>query len=395
MDPNDFRQCSTRVFWRSNYGTEISDADYIEWFVKNIPCIPTTLKNCQLSINTFINTDEIKQLCWTYMPVVNISSEQNLSKWILFFNFKTKFLLDDYFQLLDHIRKDETNFKTNQDRIQNIYAHLLKDSVSWSIDEQNFIVTRSKTLYLLNENNQWKLASELYLYVDGSGTNNRLNDAIPCLKLNFNNKNHPNLHKFAELFNIKQIKMNDLKLLSDNPDYAERFREKLIEISPYLKKWLKAFSFSSDVISSIDKILQQEILFIESDRLKLHYNKIFIQETNFYFDTINRQFYMTRPWHSETTLINLPKKLCQLLTIEGFEDELRFLLKAEKEEIIKNFKKLSIEIPTHEDIVQLEMIPRSGTKHLNFSSKTFSFYRNCGTFAISPIISGIIRRINV
>jgi hypothetical protein len=54
------------------------------------------------------------------------------------------------------------------------------------------------------------------------------------------------------------------------------------------------FHSISDVISSIDKILQQEIHCIESDGLKLYYNGHFIQETNAYFD-------LTRPWNSETT----------------------------------------------------------------------------------------------
>jgi hypothetical protein len=359
MNPSDFQQYYTRVYWRSRCGTEISNVDYIEWFVKHIRCIPTKLKNCQLSINTFIDTDELKKLCGTYLPVIDMPFQQNLSKWISFFNFKTKFSIDDYFQLLDLIPQDEKNFENNQDRIQDIYSHLLNDSISWSIDEQNLISTTSKIVYLLTENNQWKLASDLYIYVDGSTTNNHLNEVIPCLKLNFKNKKHPNLSKFAELFNIKQIQMNDLKLVCTGSDHAEEFREKLIEISPYLKKWLKYSSFPSNIISSIDQILQQEICFIESDCLKLYYNKKFIQETNAYFDADHQQFYVIRPWDSEMTFIDLPKILCQLLKIEGFEGNLRFLLKAEREEILIQFTKLSIEIPAVEDRIQLEPIPRS------------------------------------
>ncbi len=375
MHPSDLLQYSVRVYWRSSYGTEISDSGYIEWFVKHIQCIPTTLKNCQISVNTFIDTDEIKKLCGTYLPVIDIPSQQNLSNWISFFDFKTKFSINDYFQLLDDIYEDDANLGTNQDRIQDIYSHLLNDSISWSIDEQNLISITSKTVYLLTENNQWKLASDLYLYVDGSRTNSHLNDLIPCLKLNLKNKNHRNLLKFAELFNIKQIKMNDLQLVYEGSDDAEEFREKLIEISPYLKRWLKYFSVSPVIISSIDRILQQEIRFIESDCLKLYYSKNFIQETNAYFDAVHQQFYLTRPWYSETTFIDLPKKLCQLLKIEGFEEDLRFLIKGEKEEILKRFTKLSIVIPAPKDRIQLEPIPRSGNKHTNsFSIETVKRY---------------------
>ena len=175
------------------------------------------------------------------------------------------------------------------------------------------------------------------------------------------NKNHPNLSRFVELFNIKQIETNDLKPIYEGAANAEEFREKLIEISPYLKSWLKIIPSNS----SIDKILQQETHFIECDCLKLYYNNKFIQETNVYFDSIPQMFYITRPWDSETTFINLPKKLCQLLKIEGFENNLRFLLKGTKEEIIKKFKTLSIGIPVPENEIRLPSMSSSDIQPIN------------------------------
>jgi hypothetical protein len=68
--------------------------------------------------------------------------------------------------------------------------------------------------------------------------------------------------------------------------------------------------------------VQQEIVFIESDCLQLYYNTKLVQEINVYFITMHQQFYLIRPWHSETTFIDLPNKLCQLLNIQGFEREL-------------------------------------------------------------------------
>jgi hypothetical protein len=61
--------------------------------------------------------------------------------------------------------------------------------------------------------------------------------------------------------------MNNLKLADTQSSPAEHFRRKLIEISLFLKKWLKKASVLSDVISVIDKKIQQENDFIESDRL--------------------------------------------------------------------------------------------------------------------------------
>jgi hypothetical protein len=302
----------------------------------------------------------MKELCGEYMPFPSISLSEDKSDWHRIFNFKTKLSFNDYFVLLKKIRHDEKNLKDNLDRIQMIYSSILKDIQLYGAYEKSFIQSQANTFYLLNENNQWKLAKDLYLHVEGSETNSHLNDVIPCLKLDYKNKTHPQLKKFLDLFNIKPIEMKDLKLDDKNSSHAGQFREKLIEISPYLKKWLKTLSFLSNVILSIDQILQQEFDFIESDCLQLFYNGNLIQETNVYFDNNQQQFYVTRPWDGETTFIDLPSKLCQLLNIQGFEDKLRFLLKAQKEEITKHFTKRSIEIPTDKDIIKLQVIPRAG-----------------------------------
>ncbi len=186
-------------------------------------------------------------------------------------------------------------------------------------------------------------------------------------------KSIKNIQKFAELFNITQITKNDLIFNENNSLHAEQFRDKLIEISPFIKKWLEKLAFLSSIILSIDKILQQETEFIELDDLKFFFKGKLFQETNVYFDTINQKFYLIRQWNSETTFIDLPNKLCQLLNIQGFEDKLRFLLKAEKEEIIRHFTKFCIEIPTNKDIITLKPLPRSGYFPLNSDSHYLYF----------------------
>jgi hypothetical protein len=355
-----------KVYWgHSNKrgatdGTLLDDSDYINWFVNNIKCISTTEKTCAFSSNTFADNKELKELCGKYMYFSSIALPQEKSNWHGIFNFKTKLSTNDYFDLLEKIRYDEKNLKDNLDRIQIIYLYVLKEMFYWSSDEKQAAKTRAKSLYLLTENDQWKLASDLYLYMEGNGTNNKLNDAIPCLKLDFKNRNHLHLNEFLELFKIKKIRMNDLKLADKQSSPAEHFRRKLIEISPFLKKWLKHLSFSADIISSIDRKIQQENDFIESDRLQLFYNHQLVDETNVYFHPKHKQIYVRRPWDSETTFLNLPNKLCQLLNIQGFEKNIRFLLKGNIEEIRRHFTINSIEIPTSKDIVILQPLPKTG-----------------------------------
>lgn len=310
----------------------------------------------------FIDSKEMKELCGNYMPFPLSSLTENNSEWNGIFKFQKKLSMNDYLNLLKNIRNDKKNLKDNLHRIQLIYSYILNDIEFDSICTKNVIKSQEKILYLLSENNQWKLANELYFYID-----NHSNEVLPCLKLDFKNKNHRNLQKLLDLFNIKSIGMNDLILEHKHSSSVEELRKKLIEISPYLKNWLKKLSVSFEIISSIDKILQQNIVFMESDCLQLFYNKTFVQETNVYFDKINQQFYIIRPWNSETSLMELPNKLCQLLNIQGFEDKLRFLLKAAREEIIRHFDKLSIDIPTDEDIIILQpFLPKSGYFILKF-----------------------------
>ncbi|CAF1111046.1 unnamed protein product [Didymodactylos carnosus] len=115
-------------------------------------------------------------------------------------------------------------------------------------EEQRLVREQSKTLYLLTENNQWKLGSALFVYMESDSENSSFNHTIPCLKLDFANKNHPKLNQLLELMNVKHLRMNDLSLVDKEPLHAEGFRMKLIQIPPYIKKWLNEIKFQSDAI---------------------------------------------------------------------------------------------------------------------------------------------------
>lgn len=83
--------------------------------------------------------------------------------------------------------------QNNLQRIQMIYSCILNEICTWSARERTIIRTRESQIYLLAENNQWKLPNNLYIYMDDNGTNNSFNDTVPCLTLDFKNKHHENL----------------------------------------------------------------------------------------------------------------------------------------------------------------------------------------------------------
>lgn len=55
--------------------------------------------------------------------------------------------------------------------------------------------------------------------------------------------------------------------------------------------------------------------------------------------------YVTSPWNSNLSLMYLPDKLCDFLGIEGYSNELDFLLRSEVSEIQQHFQKEGIELP--------------------------------------------------
>ncbi|CAF1950707.1 unnamed protein product [Rotaria magnacalcarata] len=380
FNPHDLRQ-ETRVFWHSNHGTPLPDYDYVKWLIENTKCIPTRLLTCESATETFLATKTIIELCGEYLPIAAISFTNETTGWLSFFNFRKSLLPKHYFNLLNKIRADEKSLNNNESRIQKIYGDLLESISSWSLSESEFVREQSKTLYLLSENNQWKLASELFVYVEDGGEHSSLNEAIPSLKLDFKNRNHSKLINLLELMNVKQIRMNDLILACNNSSDAIQFRTRLIEILPFMKNWLRRLEFTSEFIEIINKKIERKLKFFESDRLQLFYDSEFVQETNVYIDPVKLELYVSRPWNSETTFISLPKKLCQLLNIKGFEDNLRFLLKAPIIEIKAYFKKNGIDIPTAEDKSVLQQMTKLSlnsppddnlVKHLGDSLKTLS-----------------------
>ena len=357
-----------RVYWGySNQrgatdGTPRNDANYVSWFIKNTKCIPTTAKTCEVASDIFVESKELEKLYGQYTCFSSISLPQDQTKWHSMFKFKTKLSANDYFDLLEKIHRDEKKLKENLDRIQMIYSYISEEMFYWSPSDEETVKKRVDSLYLLTESDQWKPAQDLFFYMEGTGVNSSINDAIPCLKLNYKNRNQSSLPQFLKLLNIKQIRMHDLTLADQQSSPAEYFRGRLIEISPYLKKWLHSASISSDVISAIDRKIQQENHFIESDRLQLFYHQKFVQETNVYFDNKHKHLYIRRPWTSGTTFIDLPNKLCQLFNIHRFEQNIRFLLKGTIEEITTHFDRNSIEIPTEDDIVILEQALKPGNQ---------------------------------
>jgi len=314
--------------------------NYLKWYIQNNNCIPTKQENCKKSIEVFLNSKEIIDIAGNYLPIFD--GDELSSDWKSFFEFKTQLELKDYLELLSNIIKDENKDnkikRENKDRIQSIYAILLDLSENFSKEEIEEIQIWSKTASFTNIENIICKSKELKYYTDGD--NSIFQDMYQFINLNSENKNHYNIEKLLNYFDIDIVRQSDFEIIYKNKKNNSTLKEKISNILPYLENWLDKENEKYDNLQ--DKLKKLEI--IEADDLKLYYNKELLKSIQTHLN--NNIFYVSNPWKKNKIFITLPKLLCSYFEIKGNDKKIDFLLRAENYlEINEYFEDENIEIP--------------------------------------------------
>ncbi|OPJ65881.1 sacsin N-terminal ATP-binding-like domain-containing protein [Clostridium chromiireducens] len=325
-------------------GDEISN--YLPWFIKNIKCIPTLNGETYISSEVFLNTEEIKDIAGKYLPVfkgVDLSQD-----WRSFFNFKTKLELEDYLNILlkisSDIKEDGSIKNENHEKIQSIYSILLDKCVNWSENDIEKVEIWSKSNCLLNSNDIFTKCNNLYYFIDGNES--IFQEQYAFIKLNQENRNHQNLKKMLNYFQVKLLSQNQFKLVCDDEEICDNLKIKLNSIVPYFKIWIEHDENDDNIKQKLlqlqDRINELEIY--ESKELKITYDEMnFEKYVNLHFD--KNRLYVTNPWYSNSVLLRLAEVLCTYLGLEGYGSKLDFLLRADIKEIQKYFIQEDINIP--------------------------------------------------
>lgn len=332
-------------------GDEISN--YLPWFIKNIKCIPTLNGETYTSSEVFLNTEEIKDISGKYLPIfkgVDLSQD-----WRSFFNFKTKLELEDYLNILlqisSDIKEDGSIKNENHEKIQSIYSILLDKCVNWSENDIEKVEIWSKSNCLLNSKDIFTKCNNLYYFIDGNES--IFQEQYDFIKLNQKNRNHPNLKKMLNYFQLRLLSQNQFKLVCDNEEICDNLKIKLNSIVSYFKIWIEHDenddSIKQKLLQLQDKINELEIY--KSEELKITYDEMnFIKYVNLHFD--KNKLYVTNPWYSNSVLLRLAEVLCTYLGLEGYGSKLDFLLRADINEIQKYFSQEEIVIPSEYLIVE-------------------------------------------
>lgn len=317
--------------------------NYIKWHVCNIECLPTKMKICRRASDTFINEENLIEIAGNYLPIFD--GPQLSADWRSFFQFKTKFSLSDYLELLTNITNDSEDGSRikfeNKERVQKIYSLLLDEFPNWSSKEYDILQEWTDYSKLPDKSGILHPVKELRFYADGDIS--IFHDEFNFIFLNSLNKKHQYAEELLEALGIEVFKQEKFNLWYDDINECLDLRGKLDTVIPYLERWITSEESENDE-SKVRKIndAQGKLKIYEASELKITYND---WEKVVQFHLKDNVLYVTSPWNSNLSLMYLPDKLCDFLGIEGYSNELDFLLRSEVSEIQQHFQKEGIELP--------------------------------------------------
>ena len=351
QNPVELKHRST-AYWgySSNSGQTSGNKvkNYIEWFIDNKSCIPTSTKMCYPANQVFINDKEIKELAGEYLPV--FEGAELLPDWRSLFQFKTKLKLPDYLKLLSQISLDVNNSdkikNDNRKRVDTIFEYLLNSCPNWSEENQQEVKEWSVNNVLIGKDERFHVCSELKHYADGNS--NIFQGAYPFIALNNANQRHSEIENLLQLLGVEIFSQSQFKINTVEEKPAIELTIKLTEILPYWAKWMEKEvqgGFEQMIYELESKLDQLQVYFTR--KLSITYGANFEKPVSAHLN--GSSLYVLKNWETATVMFDLPDKLLTFFDVKGYRKEFVFLLEAELTEIQEHFEKEGMELPLLND----------------------------------------------
>ena len=169
-------------FWSASRTFEYFNKDnFIVWAFRNIQLFPSSDGNMQKPGNLFLNTDEIKSIAGSYLPVIDIDGEIHES-WKELLPLKNTINLSECLEILTKISHDITNVEQNKERVCKIYQRLIElDALSEN--NRKRITEWASSNLILSKEDEFVSPSELsHITLDGFSSKNRVYIGNPSNK---------------------------------------------------------------------------------------------------------------------------------------------------------------------------------------------------------------------
>ena len=320
--------------------------NYPQWFARTHPCVPVVIQSqnqqqrCCRGSDVFIG--RLTPLIGSYLPVFQCTTRNELldDQWAKFFQFRTALTFDDHLFILQQIYlQNQTNLLNDDDRrIQEVYASLLHMLFGINAHERDKCQRKCRSMalcFLSERNNRFLPPEELSFWsLDSLPPPTNLN----ILKLNLHSRHHASLPDLLNIFNVKSIIVDDLRLDSINPTPCDELAERLH--SDHLLRLIDHHNFNRVNFPDF-----QTMRYFEADRLDLYITHLNTFVSNAQVGTESKALYVTRPWNSASVSTELTTKLCEFLQLPftAFEGHIRSLLTMSADDYFRQLGILPVE----------------------------------------------------
>lgn len=327
--------------------------NFLPWVIKHSQTFPASNGKLFRSNELFINTDYIKQIVGTYLPVIDIDGEIHDS-WKELLSLKDIPQIDDCLEILTNISHDADNAELNKERICKIYQRLIELDVLSESNKEKVIKWASNNLILSKDNEFVAPTTLSHITLDGFGSKNRVYIGNPS--------NKDKVVELLALMGVKIITPQSIK--AEFEDKKESEELKLIlkgKVSPLALIATGENGEKLEYVENKSRLnnLIDETHFYHCDKILLTYGNSDDVIEKHTFGNKNEFYYIgnLRPANIEPLL----EPLCRYLGIKGKERELFIMFYENIDGIKQNLKDKGYDVSLIED----ELIPASG--NLNVS----------------------------
>ncbi len=337
-------------FWKESrtfkfYGKE----NFIEWAFKNTQCFPSTDGHLTRPKNLFQNTEEIKKMAGSYLPVIDIEGELH-ERWEKILSLKKYLSLDDCLEILSKVSQDIEKIETNKERITLVYQRLI-DLDALSLKNKGKIVEWASTNLILSKDNNFVSPSELsYITLDGFSSKNRVYIGNPS--------NKDKVIELLALMGVKIITSESINAEFNGICGSETLKILLLSRLSPLALIAAGEKPSKEEYTDKKKTIKQLLCntnFYHCDKISLTYGNADDVIYKHTFGQGNEFYYIgdLRPANVEPLLT----PLCKHLEIRGHERELFIIMIEDLDGVRQNLADKGYDVSLLED----EQVLPSGT----------------------------------
>jgi hypothetical protein len=327
--------------------SKLVDSEFLPWAIKNYQKFPSSNGVLLRRNELYLNTNDIKELGGSYLPVIDVDCEIHDS-WKDLLNLRNIITIDDCLEILTNVSRDKEKAEVNKERISKVYQRIVELD-GFSDNNKSKIKMWASSNLILSKDNEFVVPSSLsHITLDGFSSKNRVYIG-----------NSTNKERIVELLALMGVNViQNVKAEYDDKKESKELKNILKgKISPLALLATGENAIETDYDDNKSKLseLINNTHFYHCEKIKLTYgnsNDVIEKHT---FGDKNEFYYIgnLRPANIEPLL----EPLCRYLGIKGKERELFIMFYENIDGIKQNLKDKGYDV----SLIEEETVSDSGT----------------------------------